>query len=210
MKTQLLILAATFGLGLGTPVAHALTADESAKVLESYPLEKQGDLNGAIHKMTTVLSSNSKDYFVNIRLAWLYSVAKKYKNAIDHYETAASVAPHSIEPLLGLSLLQTNLGSFAAAKTASEQVLERDPHNYLGFSRLIGAQIKLKDFAGAAAKAEAAIRLYPADPVFLEQRGYAQMQQGKVAEAKRTLHQLLLASPNNVYAQMVLGDALAH
>lgn len=59
-------------------------------------------------------------------------------------------------------------------------------------------------------RVETASKLYPADPVFLEQEGFALMQLGKTAEAKKTLNKLLLVSPGNVYARTTLNDALAH
>lgn len=185
--------------------AFALSTDAKALVYESYAFEEKRDYPKAIEKMVKALGSDEKDYFLNFRLGWLFSLDKKYKNSFTHYEKAASVAPKSLEPLLSLSLLYFNLGDFANAAATAEKVINLDPSNYYGLMRAISSNIKLKKYAQALPHAEEAVKYYPTDAIFLEQKGFLEVSLNKAAEGKETLKQLLLISPKNIYAKSILG-----
>lgn len=205
MKNRMLALFLLGSIALGgTPSAVALSADETILLYDSYAAESRGDVDGALAKALGVLRTQPDDYLVNYRLGWLFSRAKKYKNAIDHYTAAAKASPESVEPWLVLSLLHLNLGNHQQSLGAGTALLKRDPKNYFGLLRSSAAQQALKMHAEALATTNQALILYPLDALFLERKGYLLRELGKVAESDRVLGQLLLVSPQNLYANSVL------
>lgn len=184
----------------------ALSIEDRTAVNESYVLEAQGKIAQSIEKMVNILNTNPSDYFVNYRLGWLFSLEKKYKNAADHYEKAASLSTESMEPWLALSSLYINLGNFSGAEKASRELLKRDPKHYYGMLRLNLALIRKKDFAPALEGANAALKLFPTDAVFLEQKAYALAQLERKDEAREVIAILILVSPKNEYARTFLSS----
>jgi tetratricopeptide (TPR) repeat protein len=185
--------------------AFALSVEEQTMVLESYSAEKVGNIPSAIEKMVRAFQNNQNDYYINLRLGWLFWLDKKYKNSIDHYGRAQTTLPSSLEPLLGLSLVNSTIGDYTATAKAAEQILARDSKNYYGLQRLVTAHIQLKQLKPALSRAEQGLALYPTDPIFLEQKGFVQKELGNQAGAKETLNYLLLVSPQNGYARTQLG-----
>jgi tetratricopeptide (TPR) repeat protein len=185
------------------PRTYAVTKEEQEQVYESYALESKGDYAQSIAKMAKVFDENKSDYFINYRMGWLFSMNKKYENSTEHYEKAAQASPKSLEPWLALSSLDMNLGLYAKVIAVSEEILKRDPANYLGLQRFITACIKLQKFEQALPKVNNALAFYPIDAIFLEQKGYLLNQLNKPAEAKKVLGTLLLISPTNAYAKSI-------
>ncbi len=183
------------------PQAFGMTLDDQTLVYDSYAAERIGDIPKAVAKMVAILQNNPTDYFVHLRLGWLFYIQKKYKNSIDHYSGAFNATPSSIESLLGLSLVYYSTASYDKAAKACSLLLQRDPKNHTGLQRIITSQIQLRDFVHALENSNTATELYPTDPVFLEQKAYLLKETGKPEEAKATLAILLLVSPQNAYAR---------
>jgi tetratricopeptide (TPR) repeat protein len=154
--------------------------------------------------MISLLNTQTDDYLVNYRLGWLFSRAKKDKNAIDHYEAAAKASPLSLEPWLALSLLHLNLGNHRQALEACAALLDRDPKNYFGLLRSAAAHQGLKKNSLALAVTDQALALYPLDTLFLEKKAYLLRELGKTEESDQVLAKLILLSPQNPYARSVL------
>jgi len=200
-----LVAVTVFCSTLCSITARALTLAENTVVLESYVAEEQRNYSIAIGKLMPLLKTSPNDYFLNLRLGWLFFQSQKYKNAINHYEAAAKVEPASVEPGLGLSAVLMTISDYPEAIAACKEILRRDPLNYMGRQRLIKAYLGQKDFANAAREAEAALKTYPTDAIFLEQRGYALTQSGQTDQARQVLATLLLVNPKNPYARSILG-----
>jgi len=202
LRTQIVVVG--IGLFFAKPVA-ALTLDSHLRIQESYVAESQGKKALAIERMIQIYKGEPNDYFVNLRLGWLFYSNGKYKNAEDHYSRAAGITPTSVEPLLGLSLTLVTEENWTQVLQTCEELLKRDPNNYLGQQRKIQAYLKLNRFSEAAQTASEVLKMYPTDAVFLEQRGYALQQQEKTEEARSVLTFLLAISPKNEYARSILG-----
>ena len=191
---------------VATQPAAALSLGSHLKLQESYSAESKSNIPQAIEKMVALYKTEPKDYFVNLRLGRLFFEDKKYKNSIDHYTNASNLRPQSLEPLLGLSLIHITIGDWHKTLHTCHAILKRDPENFLGQQRMVQAYLKLKHFPHAIQVATEALKSYPTDPVFLEQKGYALKEQGKLDEAKAVLTELLMVSPRNEYARSVLGQ----
>ncbi len=185
----------------------AFTVEERMAITESFVLESKGDYENAAKKVNHVYNANKMNYFLNLRLGSLLSYAKKYKNSIEHYKNAAKIFPHALDPWLALSLLYMNLLDYNNALDASSEILKRDPMNYLGLLRTCTILVHKKAYKEALPKVEEALRLYPLDLTFLEQKGLILMTlEKKMDEAKEALNLLLVLSPQNAYAKSVLKN----
>ena len=200
MKTLFIVWALTL-----SQLSFAVSVEDHPLVYESYSLEAVGKYSQAIEKMTLILAKRSDDYFVNYRLGWLFSLHKKYKNAAEHYKNAAKINPTSLEPWLALSLLSVNLGVWPSAVTYSEEILKRNVDSYYGNLRYIMASIQLKSYANALEKVDSILKSYPTDVIFLEQKAFVLAELGKTDAAKKVILDLLLLSPENVYARSFMN-----
>ena len=192
---------------LFSQLTFAISSRDYPVVYDSYTLEEKGKISQAIAKMTELFAKNTDDYFINYRLAWLFSVDKKYKIAIDHYKKAAEKNTQALEPWLALSLLSVNLSEWQSAATYSEEILKRNPDHYDGNLRYIMATIHLKDYAKAIEKVDHILKLYPLDPIFLEQKAYSLAESGKTEAAKKAVLDLILVSPSNVFAKTFMSTS---
>src|SRR5574344_1686902 len=66
---------------------------------KSYDYEKTGSYSNSISELKRVYVSN--DYFVNLRLGWLYYLAKNYTESLRYYQNAIKLKPNSIEAKFG-------------------------------------------------------------------------------------------------------------
>lgn len=201
MKKSFVSLSGFLGVFFLLSTAQAFTLEEQTSVYDSYALEAKGQIGKAIERMVALSIKHGNDYFTNYRLGYLFSIDKKYKNSIEHYQKAATSAPTSVEPWLALSSLQVNLLDYAGAVASSTELLKRDPNNYYGLLRLTLSYIRLKNYQPAVDNANRSLQLYPIDPIFLEQKAFALAQMGRQDEARTVISTLILISPRNEFAR---------
>lgn len=171
---------------------------------ESYALEAKADYENAAKKVASLYEENKKNYFLNMRLGYLFSYSKKYANSADHYLNASKLVPTSLEPWLALSLFYFNIGDFSKCLEASSEILKREKLNYYGLVRSASCAIKMKAYGTARTYVERGLKLYPLDPIFLEQKGFILVTEGTPNLATEILETLLLISPQNEYAKSIL------
>ena len=182
--------------------AHAeLAPEQRLIVLNSYRLEREGKITQAITSLKAVYEKQPEDYFLNMRLGWLYSLDKKTKEAIASYGKAQKLNPKSIEPASALMSMHAFNGESDKVILLGKENLKKDPNHYLTGQRLVTALIKQKTFTEALEIASQFTGLYPLDPTFLEQVGYAAEQLGKNDRAGDAYSVLLLVNPDNVAAR---------
>ncbi|MBI2711356.1 MAG: tetratricopeptide repeat protein [Bdellovibrio sp.] len=184
--------------------AWALNMEDRMAIYDSYALEGQGAIAKAIDKVTGALSRNKTDYFLNYRLGWLFYLAKKYKNSVEHYQQAGNIVTTSVEPWLGASLVYVMSGEYGLSVRMCAEALKRDPQNYTCLQRSVFSWIQLKDYHNALEKVNVALKLYPTDAVFLEQKVAVLQASGKPDEAKDIATVLITVSPKNAYAKKLV------
>jgi len=190
-----------FSLLLLAHSSQAINSADTMNVYESYSYEAKSQTTLAIEKMTQVLGTNPTDYFVHLRLGWLFYLERKFKNASTHYKKAIEIRPSSIEAKQGLMLVSQVSGDFESTVIVGELLLKIDPLNYLANQRTISAYIQLKSFNKAVKRAKMMTEVYPTDPIFLEQLAFALVQSGKKDQAQHIVSELILLSPSNEFAR---------
>jgi len=95
MKKTIILFTLTTILAFGL--------DIKGLYLKSYNYEKMGSYQDAIKVLIPINKKYEHSYNINLRLAWLFFLDKKYENAIKHYKKALIAIPTSIEAKLGLT-----------------------------------------------------------------------------------------------------------
>jgi len=171
---------------------------------KSYNYEKMGDYKDAIKVLIPLYEKYPNGYTLNLRLAWLFYLNKKYSNAIKHYQKASLIAPSSIEPKLGLMRVYLDLGNYKKVLQIGNIVLKIDYYNYYGNYYEIKALKSLKDYKTALNLANKMLSLYPTSVLFLNLLGEIYYLEGKNDLAKRIFQSVLILDPNNVVAKSYL------
>ena len=176
-------------------LSEALAASYQHEAAAQYP-EAIADLSG--------LTSNKRDYLVNLRLGWLNYLNGAHADSLQCYKNAVLAAPKSLEPRLGGLLPLLALGRYADAEIAAREALRLDPSNYYGNLRLAYALRMQLKFAPAEQIDRQMLLLYPTDTRFLLEMGLCQWGQKQTAEAQKTFKQVLLVDPQNADAKQSL------
>ena len=164
----------------------------------SYIAESSYNYTEAINQINNVFQEQS--YEMNLRLGWLYYLAKNYTNAIKHYEKACTLKPYAIEAKFGLIKPLAVLESWDKVIKQYESILSIDPQNttanyYLGY-----ALYNRKQYDAAAKHFEIIVNLYPFDYNNAIMLAWTYLRLGKNNEAKVLFNKVLLMSPNDASA----------
>lgn len=164
----------------------------------SYIAEGKYNYTEAISQINNVYFDQS--YEMNLRLGWLYYLAKNYTTSIKHYEKAASLKPYAIEAKFGVIKPLAALESWDKVIKQYEAILNIDAQNttanyYLGY-----ALYNRKQFDAAAKYFEKVVNLYPFDYNNTLMLAWTYYRLGKNNEAKLLFNKVLLMSPNDASA----------
>ncbi len=172
---------------------------------ESYKYEKLQDYEMAIKALMPVYKEYPRGYTVNLRLGWLYYLWGKYRNSIEHYQTAMEVAPYSVEARLGYMLPLLALGRYADVEKVAYQILKTDYYNYYANLRLAYALRMQKKYDLASEVARKMLVLYPTDVQFLVELALDYIGLGQKDKGYSILWDVLILQPDNETAKKVLG-----
>jgi len=164
----------------------------------SYSAESKYNYTEAINQITIVFSEQS--YEMNLRLGWLYYLAKNYSSSIKHYEKASSLKPYAIEAKFGLIKPFAALESWDKVIKQYENILSIDPQNtsanyYLGYTFY-----NRKKYEAASKHFEKVINLYPFNYDNSIMLAWTYFRMGKNNDAKILFNKVLLMSPNDASA----------
>ena len=189
-------------ISLYTTIANAL--DIQSAYMKSYNYERIFDYDDAIKVLIPVYEKNKNGYRVNLRLAWLFFLKKRYKNAINHYQKALFVAPKSIEAYLGLLRSYLRIRDFQKAVTIGSVILKIDYYNFYGNYYLMLALKSKKNYTEALSIANKMLTLYPTSILYLEQ--LADITKRKNPKKAIALYKnILILDPNNVTAKQYIS-----
>jgi len=185
----LLILVSTFG------VAFSQQSTRQSAFSKSYEFEKATNYASSIKELDKIYNAN--DYFINLRLGWLYYLTKNYKESIRFYEKSISLKPYAIEAKFGLIKPLSATENWEKVKSQYLQILKIDPQNTVANYWLGVIYYNRKDFANALKLFEKVVNLYPLDYDSVIMLAWTKLTLGKSAEAKVLFNHALTLRPND-------------
>ncbi|HEY2733562.1 MAG TPA: tetratricopeptide repeat protein [Polyangiales bacterium] len=181
--------------------APAPTTTPSARAWQaSYAAEAAGKFDDALTAMTQLPTPQRDTYLANYRRGWLLYRTGHYAEAVTAYHTAADLAPSSIEARVAMLVPLMALTKWDEVATAAQDVLKRDPNNYLALQRLAFAKFSTQHFPDAESVYRRLIQLYPSDIEMRSSLGWATLRMGKQKEAVALFSEVLDVNPNHVSA----------
>lgn len=162
---------------------------------KSYDFEKTGNYSNSINELKKVYVSN--DYFVNLRLGWLYYLAKNYTESLKYYQNAIRLKPNSIEAKFGFVKPLSAMENWDKVKDQYIQILRIDPKNTVA-SYWLGVIYYNRKLYQEAEKLFLKIsELYPLDYDSVIMLAWTKLKMGKSAEAKKYFNHALTLKPND-------------
>ena len=120
-----------------------------------------------IRNLLVQYDKNKSNYYINIRLGYLYYSMHKYKDSESYYQQAAKLKKESIEPYIGLYNIYTALKQYQQAAKACREIVKIDSNNYYGNLYLVYSLAWLRQYSTAKKYAVKMVKLYPSDMSFL-------------------------------------------
>ena len=187
---------ATAALVYAAPAA-AQAPDQSAAFASSYAAEAKADYADAIAPIKALYTGTFEQ---NLRLGWLYFLAKNYTAATAHYQKAVEQRPYALEPRFGLIKPLNALGQVEKMLTTYEAILKVDPQNTQANYWAGVIYLNRKTYAPAARYFERVVNLYPFDYDSTISLAWTYLNLGKKAEARVLYTKALLIRPGDAAA----------
>lgn len=178
--------------------------DISQLYTDSHSYEKMAAYDDAIKSIIPLYKERPGDYFLNLRLGWLYYLAGKYGDSAVYYQRAVEIMPKSLEALLGESLPLMAQSNWQEVERLMNHVINKDHYNFYANLRLASSlrhQMKIKLAERVARKM---LETYPANLDFLSELGLTLKLKGEKEETSRIFRNILYLDPQNVTARGVL------
>ena len=171
-------------------------------------LKKEDKIN-SISAFKLALEQDSENPFYNNSLAYAYSKAELYDDAIEHYQKAISINPDKewtsiVCQALG-SIYAEVKGNLEAAVSTYQAGIILDPTNYDLYLALGDVYMASYDLDAAIRSYCDAIMLNPDDSRGYSKAGIALWENDYLEEALVSFHKSIDLNPNNEYAQNNLG-----
>lgn len=164
----------------------------------SYIAEGKYNYTEAISQINNVYLE--QNYEMNLRMGWLYYLAKNYTSSVKYYDKAISLKPYAIEAKFGLIKPLAAMESWDKVIKQYETILSIDPLNTLANYYLGYALYNRKQYEAAAKHFEKVVNLYPFDYNNSLMLAWSYFRLGKNNEAKLLFNKVLLMSPNDASA----------
>jgi len=195
MKTiRRIVLTLTLTVLSGYLIAQNTSVTEAAYV-KSYESEKFGNYDAAINTMKTIYKADS--YIANIRLGWLFYLAKQYTESIKYYEKSIALKPYAIEARFGCVKPLSAIESWDKVKMHYVEILKIDPQNTIANYWLGVIYYNGKEFANAISLFEKVITLYPLDYDSVIMLAWSKLRTGQTSEASVIFNHALILRPND-------------
>ncbi len=183
--------------------AIAQTALEKA-FSASYTKEYEKNYTEAIAAIKN--NYNADNYFINLRIGWLYYYSENYQSAAQYYEIASKLKPTSVEALLGLAKSNYELKKWDSLYANYKRILSIDTNNTTANYGLGLSAYYKKQFTEAETYAAKVLKLYPFDYDSNLLMAGSKLSLAKIEEAKVFYNNVLLIRPNDATAKQVLNS----
>ena len=191
---RLYILAFLLVLGYLMSEAQTPTTWQST-FYKSYDLEKASNYTAAIAELKKVY--NPDDYFINIRLGWLYYLANSNQESLKYYQNAIRLKPSAVEAKFGCVKPLSAMEMWDAVKDQYIAILRIDPSNTRACYWLGVIYYNRKDYPKADKLFEKIVSLYPLDYDSVIMLAWTKLKMGRKAEAKTLFNHALTLIPND-------------
>lgn len=162
---------------------------------KSYVSEQEGKYSAAISDLKPVYSS--ENYVINIRLGWLYYLAKQYTESIKYYDIAIALKPYAIEARFGCVKPLSAIESWDKVKYHYLQILKIDPLNTVANYWIGVIYYNRKEYATACNHFGKNVNLYPLDYDSVIMLAWSKLNSGKQADASILFKQALIIRPDD-------------
>ena len=166
----------------------------------SYAAEAAGQFQAALTALTELPQAQRDGYLASFRRGWLLYCLSQHAESAAEYKQAAMAEPQSIEARLGILLPLMALTRWNDVVALAEDVLKRDPENYLALQRLAFAKFSSEHFPEAEVVYRRLVAHYPSDGEMRAALGWVLLRMGKKKEAVSFFEQVLEVSPDHVSA----------
>ena len=180
------------------PAAARAQEGLSAAFAASYAAEAKANYDDAI---VALKNGYSNLYEQNLRLGWLYFLAKNYTSSAVYYQKAIDQRPYAIEPKFGLVKPLNALGQIERMLSLYGAILQVDPQNTQANYWTGVIYLNRKQFDRAARYFEKVVNLYPFDYDTNLSLAFTYLSLGKKAEARALYNKVLLIRPGDAQAQ---------
>lgn len=175
----------------------AVAQDQSAAFATSYAAEAKADYADAIAPLKAIYTGT---YEQNLRLGWLFFLAKNYTTSAAYYQKAVDARPYAIEPKFGLVKPLNALGQIEKMVGLYEAILKVDPQNTQANYWTGVVYLNRKAYDKAARYFERVVNLYPFDYDTSLSLAWAYVNLGKKNEARALYNKVLLIRPGDATA----------
>ncbi|WP_201982963.1 tetratricopeptide repeat protein [Hymenobacter rubidus] len=179
------------------PASAWAQADQTSAFASSYAAEAKADYADAIAPIKAIYTGT---YEQNLRLGWLYYLAKNYTAAAAHYQKAVEQRPYAVEPKFGLVKPLNSLGQIEKMLNLYQDILKIDPQNTQANYWTGVIYSNRKTYDKAARYFERVVNLYPFDYDSNLSLAWAYLNLGKKAEARALYTKALLIRPGDAAA----------
>lgn len=189
-KLVFICIAGFFSLNAKAQVSNMQKAFQS-----SYTHESKKQYTEAISDIMPFYSEG--DYETNLRIGWLYYLAKNYTSSQTYYGRAVNLRPNAVEPKFGLIQPLSLLSSWDKVLDQYNNILKLDPQNTQANYWTGVILYNRKQYANAAKYFSKVVSLYPFDYDGNHMLGWANLFMGKKADAKACFERALLIKPGD-------------
>lgn len=192
LKTTLLVL----GCSLLSFSSNAQSSTNLQKAFQnSYSHENKKQYSEAISDVMPYYSENN--YETNLRIGWLYYLAKNYTSSQLYYSRAVALKPNAVEARFGYVQPLSLLGSWDKVLAEYHSILKLDPQNTQANYWVGVISYNRKQYANAIKFLSKVTLLYPFDYDGNHMLGWSYLFAGKKPEAKACFERALLIKPGD-------------
>ncbi len=161
----------------------------------SYNYEKNGDYKNAISSILKVYDKDN--YFINLRLGWLYYLSADYNSSKKYYESAKNICGSCSDAQLGLTLPLSMQNNWSEIVNIYKQILKKDSQNYSANLKLGQYYFNNRDYANAKIHFDKIATSLPADYENTLYLAWTFYYLGDFTEAKENFLVIEMLSPND-------------
>jgi protein O-GlcNAc transferase len=176
----------------------------------SYAAEAAGNFEEALNALTQLSAPQRETYLANYRRGWLLYRLGHHAESAAAYGAASAIEPASIEARVAMLVPLMALSKWNDVVAVAQEVLKRDPENYLAMQRLAFAKFSTQHFPEAETLYRHLAKLYPSDIELRSSLAWAILRMGKLKEAAALFNTVLEVSPTHVSATAGLKEATAN